>query len=861
MLRVGLITAVVGFFIVAPLSAASRQIPLADFVLEVWEARDGGLPHPTVSTLLQTRDGYLWIGTATGLARFDGQQFYLPQRHGAPELNAHIRSLVESEDGTLWVGTRRQGLFRMKDGRTELMNSALGLTQVDARALVVHEGTLWVSSGSVIVGWDLKRQQARRLGPAEGLPSALVLALHVDAHGSLWAVLAGGLLARFDGSRFTVIPLVKGMEVRDMQSAGLSSDESGAVWAASESGLLRVTLPAEGAARVEVVVAEPCRSVFVGTSGVWAGTWEGLVHVRDGKVTRYGPREGLDQDWLDRIYEDADGSVWVASRTGLLRLRPRVVQTYTQREGGARFGATDCVLETRDGDLWVGSGAGLSRLHDGRWTTYDTRHGLPNSGVRALAEAPDGALWVATTAGITRFKDGRAAGVYTVPGTRPIVRALTLDAEGRPWFGTTGATVHRIENGRVVEVLPKRKECARGLPCHLRFARDGTLLLGNEEGLVRIRDGKMLSCDLDPEPLRTDIRHVHEDDRGRLWLGSVGGVSLWENGRLRAVPGDAGPFDTAAYAILDDERGAFWFSTPKGLFRVLKTNLEQGLAQGTTPIFRFFGTEDGMETGVCIGTGQPNGWRGRDGKLYFTTANGIAVVDPSRIQVSPNVPPVYITGLSADQNPVALGAAPRLAPGTRSLQIDFTAVNFVAPEMIQYRYRLEGFDRDWVVSGSRRTAYYTNLPPAPYRFRVSAANPDGVWNERGATLDFELAPYFYQRQGFIAFCAVMLVAGATLAYRLRIAHLRANERELKRRVEDAVAQVKTLRGLLPICASCKKIRDDTGYWNQMETYISDHSGADFSHSVCPDCMMKLYPEYARLQQTPAADAPPKKPGG
>jgi ligand-binding sensor domain-containing protein len=833
-----------------PLHADSRQIPMADFVQEIWEAKDGSLPHPTVSTVLQTRDGYLWVGTYTGLVRFDGRQFHLPHREGAPELATHIRALAESEDGSLWVATRRSGVYRLKDGKVESYTKTIGLPAGDIRALTVQGGRLWIGAGTSVTSWDLEKKEARRFGRADGLPDTKILVLEVDAAGTLWVAASGSALARWDGQRFVALPIGPTTPAPgDMQSNGLAADPSGALWFASEAGFARVVPQADGPPVVERFVNEPCRSAFATAEGAWAGCAGGLVRVRDGQVRIYGPADGIGQGWLDGVYEDSERSVWVATRTGLLRLRPRFIETYTHRDGGARFGATDCVLETRDGDLWVGSVAGLSRRHDGKWTTYDTRHGLPHTAVRSLAEAPDGALWIGTGLGIARFEGGRVTATYRLrQGSQLMVRAIAMDADGRPWFGTPYGTLHRIENGSMVDVGERRTVCIRGLPNHMRFAGDGTLLHGSEEGLLRMRDGKPLSCEGDPSGLRNDVRHVLEDDRSRLWVGTVGGVSLRDAGGMRVVPGDAGPFDTAVYAILDDQRGAFWFSTPKGVFRVLKTNLEQGLAQGTTPIFRFFGTGDGMESSVCVGTGQPNGWRGRDGRLYFTTTDGIAVVDPARIQVSAAAPPVYVHRLVADSRPVPLEGVARLPPGTRALQIDFAAVDYVAPDAVQYRYRLEGFDRDWVPSGARRTAYYTNLPPGPYRFRVTAANPDGVWNERGAAMAFEIAPYFYQRRSFIALCAMLLVAGATAAYRIRIAHLRATERQLQRRVDDAVAQIKTLRGLLPVCASCKKIRDDSGYWNQMETYIHEHSGVDFSHSVCPDCLEKLYPEYSEHQK-------------
>jgi hypothetical protein len=256
-----------------------------------------------------------------------------------------------------------------------------------------------------------------------------------------------------------------------------------------------------------------------------------------------------------------------------------------------------------------------------------------------------------------------------------------------------------------------------------------------------------------------------------------------------------------------------------------------------------------MTTSVCTADGDPAAWKGHDGLLYFTTAAGLAVMDPSRVDKVAIPPRVHIQRMIADQKAVARDAGVRLAAGTRDLQIDFVGLSFTAPAGVSYRYRLEGYDRDWMAAGARRSAYYSNLPPGNYRFRVIAANRDGVWNPEGAQLEFVLLPHFYQRRWFMPLVAAGLIGAGISFYRLRVAALRARQVELQRHVDEAVANIKVLRGLLPICASCKRVRDDSGYWDQIETYIGQHSEAGFSHSVCPECLVKLYPDYAAAMKS------------
>ena len=297
--------------------------------------------------------------------------------------------------------------------------------------------------------------------------------------------------------------------------------------------------------------------------------------------------------------------------------------------------------------------------------------------------------------------------------------------------------------------------------------------------------------------------------------------------------------------MLEDGRGSFWFSCSQGLFRVSQDDLT-ALADGRRKAVwsEASGVKDGLRT-TAFGAGlQPNACRTADGKLLFCSLKGLVVVDPERLFKSTHVPPVYIEHVRFDRRGVPVDRPAVFPPSSGELKIEYTALGLRAPDRIRFRHRLEGFDADWVEAGTRRFAHYASLPAGSYRFRVMACNEDGGWNEAGAAFSFTLTPYFYRRGWFYAVC-VFVLAGVTVAgHKVRVARLKASERELKRRVDEALAKVKVLRGLLPVCASCKKVRDDKGYWNQIETYLHEHSDTQISHGICPDCVRKLYPEYA-----------------
>jgi len=308
------------------------------------------------------------------------------------------------------------------------------------------------------------------------------------------------------------------------------------------------------------------------------------------------------------------------------------------------------------------------------------------------------------------------------------------------------------------------------------------------------------------------------------------------------------------FAILDDGRGDLWMSCNRGIFRVARKDLEDFFSGRKTSVTSVaYGEADGMVSAECNGGFQPAGWKGRDGRLWFPTIRGAVVVDPATLRVNAEAPPVVLERLVADGRDVGPSSGQKLPAGTRSVEIHYTGLSFFAAERVRFQYRLDGFDRDWVDAGTRRVAYYTNLPPRQYVFRVLAVSRDGVRNRVGATLPFSVAPRFVQTPVFFGSVAAAVLAIAAIAYRLRTRGLRARARELEAGVAEALSNVRILRGLFPICASCKKIRDDRGYWSQIESYIRDHSEAEFSHSICPDCMKALYPAFA---QDVAGDRPP-----
>ena len=820
---------------------------MPDYVQEVWDSKDGQLPHPGVTSIVQTRDGYLWLGTFAGLARFDGVRFHLPGADTVPALSDHVRCLAEAADGSVWVGTRREGVVVIKDDRFTVLTTKEGLAVTETRALAgTPDGKVWIGSNAGVVVRHTDGTM-EKLGKEQGAHRT-VQTFFVDRDGTLWMGTSEYGLAWWDGTRFRSVDLGIGADaaasattinVPSRSVLAMGRDTDGILHVGTSVGLLRVTGEKGPRPAIVALTSEPVLALFGTSRGtLWVSTAAGLLRIEKGESKRYTTQDGLLHEAIAAIFEDAEGSTWLATRIGLARLRRRSITTVGEKDGLAS-NVVMAVLEDRRGDLWVGTRAGVSRRRDGRWKTFGREHGLPSPTARALAEAPDGALWVGTNEGVARFDAGRERFV-ALPGieTPYVVRAIAFGEDGQPWFGAFEG-LDRLVDGKVTRLYSRVQIC-EGAGTYYLLSHAGGMWVGASTALAEVR-GADQRCYIDREALsRNDIRHLFVDGDGVLWIGSIGGLSRWVGGKRETLKGRSGPFNTAVYGILEDGRGSLWVSTPKGLFEIVKKQIDRYAdASAALTVYHAYGVGDGMDSSVGNGDGQPNAWRARDGRLYFTTAAGLAVVDPGQIEHGTRPPPVYVDRMIANHQTVDLRGARRLPPGTRDLEIEFTALSFVAPERVTYQYRLEGFDREWTDSGARRTAYYTNLPPGRYRFRVKAASPSGVWNEEGAAVDFELLPRFYQRAWFAPLCALLLSAAAFTAYRLRVASLRAREVELRRAVDEAVASVQVLRGMLPVCATCRRVKQDSGAWRQIEAYVMEHTEATFSHTMCAECYAKM----------------------
>ncbi len=823
----------------------------------VWRQSEG-LPQDSVISILQTRDGYVWVGTRAGVSRFDGVRFTTFDARDKSQLRENeVWALTEADDGSLWIGVYGGGLSRLEDGRFTVYGTQDGLADDFVRVLAKG------SAGALWVGMDhgVSRFQAGRFTSyteKEGLLPGSVRAILADSDGSVLVATQSGL-QRIVGERIEPV-IVPGLQPRDMGTiVALCRDRQGSLWVGLADGLLRAT--AEKATRyttADGLSSNSIRRLHEDSAGrLWVATAAGLDrYTGAASASPAFVSEAVSAD-LAALHSDREGGVWTGHRgAGLTRFHRGVFHSHTSIEGVPDTEIT-AVLPGPDGAAWVGSLAGLSLLHGGRLRILPEASGMPRATVASLALDRTGRLWVGTNQGIHRSTEPISCtrekceprfemlrDDATAVGNAITVRVVFEDRAGVIWIGTDRSGLIRYESGRVT-----RFTTADGLSNDairsLAGGEDGSLWIGTKGGGLNRLQGRVFTKFTEDDGLPNDsVQALYMDPDQTLWIATRRGVSRYKGGRFTTYSTSEGMPSSHVYSFVEDDRGDLWMASGNGIFRVSKKQLD-GFADGRigSVAATLYGRAHGLpSTMAAVGT-YPGASRSHDGRLWFAMVGGLAVADPKNLTSNSLAPPVHIEEVRVDGRVLDLENPAEVPPGRGEVMFRYTALSFEAPRAVKFKYRLEGFDRDWVDADTdtARVVHYTNLAPGHYRFRAIAANGDGVWNEQGAEIAFSQAPHFYETRWFYVALALSLIVAGAATQRLRVKRLQMRGRELSVRVEEAVSQIKVLRGLLPICASCKMIRDDKGSWNQMEAYIHERSEAEFSHGMCPNCTEKLYP--------------------
>ena len=774
------------FALTAPAAALDPEKAPSQYVLDVWQLEDG-LPQSSILDIAQTPDGFLWLATYEGVARFDGAEFRTFEDVSLKAIrDQQIRTLATTPNGDLWLGTQ-EGLHRLRGGTLVSYTAAEGLPHDIVTAILpARGGGLWIGTQGGLARLDDGTFEVFS-ADSNGLPHDNVRALVEDGEGQLWIATPKGL-GRLRDAQVTTFTTADGLVHDDVQT--VLADHRGRLWIGTLGGGLGVFEDGRFAA---LTTEDGLPSDFVsalaedGDGHLWIGTQDaGLARFRDGVVDRLGTAEGLSDIFVSALYEDREGSLWVGTFAGGLdRLKDGLFTTYTPRQGLGDDLVLG-ILEDRHGRLWFGTQGGLSVLEDGRIRTYTTADGLVHNVVWTLLESRDGTLWIGTWGGgVSRFKDGLFSNLTTADGLGDgDVRAILEDREGTVWIGTWGGGLTRWREDRL-DTLTMADGLAQDVVITLHEDRGGRLWIGTNDGLSRLESGEFRTYTTRDGLANDVILSFIEDEDGTLWIGTEGGLTRLRDGVFTSFTTDDGLFNNRFFGLLEDDRGNFWSGSNQGVFRVAKSELEE-LARGerTSVHSTAYGPADGLASRECNGGFQHAGWKTRDGRLVFPTIRGASIIDPAALDRSPPAPIVILESLDTGNRLIPLGGGDPLELDVRNFTIRYTAPTFLDPARVRFSYRLEGHDTEWVDAGSRRVAIYQRVAPGEHRFRVRARTTDGAWEEVEASRSFSIRAAFHETWTFYLLCAVAVALTGRGLYRLGVRRLLRRNRELAETKED-----------------------------------------------------------------------------
>jgi ligand-binding sensor domain-containing protein/signal transduction histidine kinase len=759
--------------VMLPLCAiAAAAAPASPWLERSWET-DEGLPGNVVVGIGQDSGGYIWVATENGLVRFDGVRFEpVELQHGPGHHPTKIRAMARGSEGDFWVGTDGAALVHFDENGSIDQSVEDGLPESEPVAIAQdRDGSAWVAFLNRSV-CRISNGQAQLVGAAEGLPGGGVCSLATDTNGRLWLA-QGGHIGIIKDGRFqpwTQLP---------ESGTRIAASHSGGVWIcagfqlykyAEDSGLTTAGVLAAGRSGLTASAMLEDR-----TGALWVGTTtRGLFRVAGGRSELIPTSH---QEILS-LAEDREGDIWVGTAGGGLDRLTRRVLELEGTESGLPFESIISLCEETNGTRWaVNANGGLARSEGTTWSAIIPRSGWTGGLATCVAAGRQGGVWIGTrTKGLYEWAGGQFSAFTPGEGlTSQHIRALLPASSGDLWIGMDGVNlIQRLHHGVLSSIdLPGTNAEVRAIV----EDASGHVWLGTREGLLLRVDGDTFT-DMTPatESSPSAIRCLEATPDGSVWIGYAGaGIGRWRDGHYGRVSMSQGLLESHVSQMVADDRGSLWLAGKQGICQVLRSELEAAMADpGARVRSIVYGRDENMASleanyGHC-----PNAMRGGDGRIWFGTKTGLAVVHAANVQDNLQPPPVIIENMLVDGRRASPGSAPgggvadaadppvRVRPDHHTVNFEFTALSFVAPENVSFRYRLDGVDVDWIDGGTKRSAGYPRLPSGRYQFHVIACNNTGVWNQRGAVLAFEVLPFFWQtwwfRSTVVAAFSISLIA-------------------------------------------------------------------------------------------------------
>jgi len=811
--------------------ALDPSLDVSQFAHTSWKISEG-FGRGDIWAIDQTPDGYIWLATEFGLRRFDGVRALEWQPPAGENLPSNdIRSLIAARDGTLWIGTAK-GLVSWKAGT--LVHYA-EFDKHDVHTLLEdHQGTVWAAGTIWAAGPStpgrlcaINRGGVHCFGRDGRFGGFGVTAIYEDSQGKLWLGASNGLWRLKPGPP-------QHFPVRELAHYGVAGfvfprrtfleDSGGALLITGPRGIRRFfegkfspyPLPSGAPPLKEgKLLRDRDGGLWIGTSGA------GVLHLHQGKLDVFAQPDGLSSNVVQNLFEDREGNIWIATNNGFDRFRAYAVPTISAKQGLSTPFVTS-VLAGKDGSIWLGSFDGLNRWKDGQITIYRkpttgveasqnansieagakshqkpavsvhelTASGLPDNYVGSLYQEPQGRIWISTARGPAYYENGRFTWLSGVHIGEWFLSPVARDRAGNLWM-TSDQGLYSLAGGKIAEFWSSSKVGLRGALSGLLLpdpVGGGLWLASWQGGIVYWKDGEVRASFGPADGLAdASVDALELDAENTLWAATEGGLSRIKNGRVSTLTTKNGLPCDRLYSITQDEAHSFWMYAACGLIRISRPELDAWVADSNRQIqASLLDTSDGVKTHAGVLQYAPLMTKAADGKVWFVPFDGVSVVDPRRLPFNSLPPPVHIEQITADGKTYwqnlsgdASSLSPKLPPLLRDLTIDYTALSFVTPEKVHFRFKLEGQDKDWREVVNQRRVEYSNLPPRHYRFRVMACNNNGVWNEEGASLDFTIDPAYWQTNWFRALCVLTVMAMLGTVYQLRVRVLKQRQNEIR----------------------------------------------------------------------------------
>ncbi|MBX7172362.1 MAG: hypothetical protein K1X72_15455 [Pyrinomonadaceae bacterium] len=768
------------FFIPLNLTA---KITAQEYGFDIWTTANG-LPQNTVTGIAQTPDGYLWISTFDGLARFDGVKFTIFDKGNTKGiLNNRFAQLFVDKEGVIWA-TTENGIITVYQNEVftsyqspEISGSTTAIvSDADGNAVIVtNTDYYYLKDGNFVPAADKK------------IPN--VKLIYSRKSGTKWIFKADGASSLKNGKTINY-PLVLPPEYLNQNvNFQYLEDNQGTLWITTKSEIYRLAdgnittytkneIPALNDLSPLVILDDAEGNIWFvfGVSDPTRKIDRQFVRFKNGQFTSYNLDSSVN---ATHGITDREGNFWLPTTAGLRRLRPQIISNLSVKDGLSNNEVYP-LLETSKGDIFIGTVQGVNRYSNGKITDtglkYSENFPFPLY-MRGLWEDGEGRVWLGYQGegGFGRFEEPSS---FKRIGSNDLPNGATdfaSDREGNVWIATEEG-LFKYKDDKEIAHYTVKDGLRNDKIITLHFDQKGDLWLGTFDGLSQFKDGKFTNfADVENSP-KGFVRAIYEDADGVLWFGTYGdGLVRYKDGKFFNYRVENGLFNNGVFAILEDDRGNFWMSSNRGIHRVSKHELND-FADGKIPKLNSvsYDEKDGMLNAECNGGRIPAAIKTKDGKLWFATMGGVAIIDPNTEKTNPKPPPVAIENISVDRKSAIRSqqSAIELLPGQTNLEINYTGLSLIKSNQIKFKYRLEGFEENWVEAGTNRVANYSYLPFGEYTFHVIAANADGVWNNEGASVKVIVHPYYYQTWWFRILLALTIASIIALIYRNRISHLR-----------------------------------------------------------------------------------------